>query len=101
MGAQRLQNSTPSLAACHYGIRNLLPGDQPRVSPKNGFRSNDLGHLFQGSSTKTLADLGRTDALRIREPKSRLDPVPEDAVVQCTTPLAATGSETVPAASEG
>jgi len=51
------------------------------VPPKNGFRSNDLRHLFEGSSAKTFADLGQTDALRIREPYPPLDLVPEDAIL--------------------
>jgi hypothetical protein len=80
MGAQHLQNPTPSLAACHYGIRNLLPGGQPRVPLKDGFKSNDPRLLREDSPAKTPADLGQSDALRICEPQSPSDLAPEDSV---------------------
>jgi hypothetical protein len=35
------------------------------VPPKNGFRSNDLGHLFQSFSAKALADLGQHAGSRV------------------------------------
>jgi hypothetical protein len=50
------------------------------VPPKNGLRSNDLCHLFQGSSAQALADLGQVDAVGIGQPQAPFDLVPEDSV---------------------
>lgn len=57
-----------------------LPRDELAVPSNDGLRSNDWGRLRQSLPAKAPANFGQTDSLRVDEPQSPLDLVPENPI---------------------